>query len=135
MTKKFDLRLYGATGFVGQQALPNSPSTPPAACAGQKMNTKRFDNIMLNTKTVGAKATPAGIEVTFASAVEGGTAPAPQTYDLVLQAVGRTPNGKKIAADKAGVAVTDRGFINVDIQMRTNVPHIFAIGDIVGHPC
>jgi Pyridine nucleotide-disulphide oxidoreductase, dimerisation domain/Pyridine nucleotide-disulphide oxidoreductase len=58
----------------------------------------------------------------------------PKTYDLVLQAVGRTPNGKKIAADKAGVAVTDRGFINVDIQMRTNVPHIFAIGDIVGQP-
>jgi dihydrolipoamide dehydrogenase len=100
----------------------------------QKMNAKRFDNIMLKTKTVGAKATPAGIEVTFAAAEEGGTAPAPQTYDLVLQAVGRTPNGKKIAADKAGVAVTDRGFINVDIQMRTNVPHIFAIGDIVGQP-
>ena len=100
----------------------------------QKMNAPRFDNIMLNTKTVGAKATPKGIEVTFAPAVEGGTAPAPQTYDLVLQAVGRTPNGKKIAADKAGVAVTDRGFINVDIQMRTNVPHIFAIGDIVGQP-
>jgi dihydrolipoamide dehydrogenase len=100
----------------------------------QKMNAPRFDNIMLNTKTVGAKATPAGIEVTFAPAQEGGTAPAPQTYDLVLQAVGRTPNGKKIAADKAGVAVTDRGFINVDIQMRTNVPHIFAIGDIIGQP-
>jgi dihydrolipoamide dehydrogenase len=100
----------------------------------QKMNAPRFDNIMLNTKTVGAKATAAGIEVTFAPAQEGGTAPAPQTYDLVLQAVGRTPNGKKIAADKAGVAVTDRGFINVDIQMRTNVPHIFAIGDIVGQP-
>ncbi|EJE54777.1 dihydrolipoamide dehydrogenase [Acidovorax sp. CF316] len=100
----------------------------------QKMNAKRFDNIMLKTKTVGAKATPEGIEVTFASAEEGGTAPAPQVYDLVLQAVGRTPNGKKIAAEKAGVAVTDRGFINVDIQMRTNVPHIFAIGDIVGQP-
>ena len=100
----------------------------------QKMNAPRFDNIMLNTKTVGAKATPAGIEVTFAAAVEGGTAPAPQTYDLVLQAVGRTPNGKKIAADKAGVEVTDRGFIPVNIQMRTNVPHIFAIGDIVGQP-
>ncbi|CAN7325476.1 MULTISPECIES: dihydrolipoyl dehydrogenase [unclassified Acidovorax] len=100
----------------------------------QKMNAPRFDNIMLKTKTVGAKATPEGIEVTFAAAEEGGTAPAPQTYDLVLQAVGRTPNGKKIAADKAGVAVTDRGFINVDIQMRTNVPHIFAIGDIVGQP-
>ena len=100
----------------------------------QKMNAPRFDNIMLNTKTVGAKATPAGIEVTFAPAQEGGTAPAPQTYDLVLQAGGRSPNGKKIAVDKAGVAVTDRGFINVDIQMRTNMPHIFAIGDIIGQP-
>ena len=100
----------------------------------QKMNAPRFDNIMLKTKTVGAKATPDGIEVTFAAAEEGGTAPAPQTYDLVLQAVGRTPNGKKIAADKAGVTVTDRGFIPVDIQMRTNVSHIFAIGDIVGQP-
>jgi len=100
----------------------------------QKMNAHRFDNIMLKTKTVGAKATAKGIEVTFAAAEEGGTAPAPQVYDLVLQAVGRTPNGKKIAAEKAGVAVTDRGFINVDIQMRTNVPHIFAIGDIVGQP-
>ena len=100
----------------------------------QKMNAPRFDNIMLKTKTVGAKATPAGIEVTFAAAEEGGKAPEPQTYDLVLQAVGRTPNGKKIAADKAGVSVTERGFINVDIQMRTNVPHIFAIGDIVGQP-
>ena len=92
----------------------------------QKMNAPRFDNIMLKTKTISARALPEGIEVTFASAEEGGTAPAPQVYDLVLQAVGRTPNGKKIAAEKAGVAVTDRGFINVDIQMRTNVPHIFA---------
>ena len=96
----------------------------------QKMNAPRFDNIMLKTKTVGAKATKAGIEVSF----EGEGAPAPQTYDLVLQAVGRSPNGKKIAAEKAGVTVTDRGFIPVDIQMRTNVPHIFAIGDIVGQP-
>ena len=100
----------------------------------QKMNAPRFDNIMLKTKTVGAKATPAGIEVTFESAEAGGTAPPTQTYDLVLQAVGRTPNGKKIGAEKAGVSVSDRGFINVDIQMRTNVPHIFAIGDIVGQP-
>ncbi|OYT92334.1 MAG: dihydrolipoyl dehydrogenase [Burkholderiales bacterium PBB3] len=100
----------------------------------QKMNAKRFDNIMLKTKTVSARALPEGIEVTFAPAEEGGTAPAPQVYDLVLQAVGRTPNGKKISAEKAGVSVTDRGFINVDIQMRTNVPHIFAIGDIVGQP-
>ncbi len=100
----------------------------------QKMNAKRFDNIMLKTKTVSARALPEGIEVTFESAEPGGTAPAPQVYDLVLQAVGRTPNGKKLAAEKAGVAVTDRRFINVDIQMRTNVPHIFAIGDIVGQP-
>ncbi len=100
----------------------------------QKMNAPRFDNIMLKTKTVGARALPEGIEVTFESAEPGGTAPAPQVYDLVLQAVGRTPNGKKLAAEKAGVSVTDRGFINVDIQMRTNVPHIFAIGDIVGQP-
>lgn len=96
----------------------------------QKMNAPRFDNILLKTKTVAARATPAGIEVTF----EGENAPPPQTYDLVLQAVGRSPNGKKIGAPAAGVAVTDRGFIEVDIQMRTNVPHIFAIGDIVGQP-
>ena len=96
----------------------------------QKMNAPRFDNIMLKTKTVGAKATAKGIEVSF----EGEGAPAPQTYDLVLQAVGRSPNGKKIGADAAGVAVTERGFIDVDIQMRTNVGHIFAIGDIVGQP-
>ncbi len=100
----------------------------------QKMNTPRFDNIMLNTKTVAAKATEAGIEVSFAPAQEGGKAPEPQVYDLVLQAVGRSPNGKKIGADQAGVAVSDRGFIGVDVQMRTNVPHIFAIGDIVGQP-
>jgi hypothetical protein len=97
----------------------------------QKMNKHRFDNIMLKTKTVGAKATPEGIKVQF-EGLDGTKSEG--TYDLVLQAVGRTPNGKKIAADKAGVAVTDRGFINVDIQMRTNVPHIFAIGDIVGQP-
>lgn len=100
----------------------------------QKMNAPRFDNIMVNTKTVAAEATPEGIKVTFEPAKDGVTVPEPQTYDLVLQAVGRTPNGKKISADKAGVAVTDRGFIDVDIQMRTNVPHIFAIGDIVGQP-
>jgi len=100
----------------------------------QKMNAHRFDNIMLNTKTVAAEATPEGIKVSFAPAKDGVTVPEPQVYDLVLQAVGRTPNGKKIAAEKAGVSVTDRGFINVDIQMRTNVPHIFAIGDIVGQP-
>ncbi|MFN3887715.1 MAG: dihydrolipoyl dehydrogenase [Aquabacterium sp.] len=97
----------------------------------QKMNAHRFDNIMLKTKTVGAEATPEGIKVKFEAA--DGTL-SEQTYDLVLQAVGRTPNGKKIDADKAGVAVSDRGFIPVDVQMRTNVPHIFAIGDLVGQP-
>lgn len=97
----------------------------------QKMNAPRFDNLMLKTKTVAAVAKKDGIYVTF----EGEGAPKePQRYDLVLQAVGRTPNGKKIAADKAGVIVTDRGFIEVDRQMRTNVPNIFAIGDIVGQP-
>lgn len=100
----------------------------------QKMNAHRFDNIMVNTKTVAAEATPEGIKVSFEPAKDGVTVPEPQTYDLVLQAVGRTPNGKKIGAEAAGVSLTDRGFINVDIQMRTNVPHIFAIGDIVGQP-
>ncbi|KWT98767.1 MULTISPECIES: dihydrolipoyl dehydrogenase [unclassified Variovorax] len=97
----------------------------------QKLNAPRFDNIMLKTRTVGAEATKDGIRVMF----EGEQAPKdPQVYDLVLQAVGRSPNGKKIGAEKAGVAVSDRGFITVDIQMRTNVPHIFAVGDIVGQP-
>ena len=96
----------------------------------QKMNAPRFDNILLKTKTVGAEATKDGILVSF----EGEGAPKPQLYDMVLQAVGRVPNGKKIGADKAGVAVGERGFIPVDIQMRTNVAHIFAIGDIVGQP-
>jgi dihydrolipoamide dehydrogenase len=100
----------------------------------QKMNAPRFDHVMLNTKTVGAEATPEGIKVTFEAAKDGVQVPEPQTYDLVLQAVGRTPNGKKIGAEAAGVAVSDRGFIAVDVQMRTNVPHIFAIGDIVGQP-
>jgi dihydrolipoamide dehydrogenase len=97
----------------------------------QKMNANRFDNIMLKTKTVGAEAKKDGIHVKF----EGEGAPKdPVRYDLVLQAVGRSPNGKKIGAEKAGVVVGERGFIPVDIQMRTNVPHIFAIGDIVGQP-
>ena len=97
----------------------------------QKMNEKRFDNIMLKTKTVGVEARKDGIYVTF----EGESAPKePVRYDMALMSVGRAPNGKKISADKAGVAVTDRGFINVDSQMRTNVPNIFAIGDIVGQP-
>ncbi len=97
----------------------------------QKMNAHRFDNIMLKTKTVAVEAKPDGIYVTF----EGDAAPKEaQRYDMVLVAAGRAPNGKLIGAEQAGVAVTDRGFIEVDKQMRTNVPHIFAIGDIVGQP-
>ena len=96
----------------------------------QKLNAPRFDNILLKTKTVSAEAKPEGIVVRF----EGEGALKEQTYDLVLQAVGRVPNGKKIDAAKAGVNVSDRGFVGVDIQMRTNVPHIFAVGDIVGQP-
>ncbi len=97
----------------------------------EKMNQGRFDHIMLKTKTVGAQATAHGIRVQF-EGLDG--SPSEGSYDLVLQAVGRTPNGNKIAADKAGVTVTERGFIPVDTQMRSNVPHIFAIGDIVGQP-
>jgi dihydrolipoamide dehydrogenase len=97
----------------------------------EKKNAGRFDKVMLKTKTVSAEATPAGIKVSF----EGEKAPAePQTYEMVLVAVGRSPNGNKIDAEKAGIAVSDRGFISVDNQMRTNMPHIFAIGDVVGQP-
>ena len=97
----------------------------------QKMNAKRFDRLMLKTKTVGAEATADGIRVSF-EGLDGSKSEG--LYDLVLQAVGRTHNGKKIGAEKAGVIVGERGFIAVDVQMRTNVPHIYAIGDIVGQP-
>ncbi|MFM9970836.1 MAG: FAD-dependent oxidoreductase, partial [Burkholderiales bacterium] len=97
----------------------------------QKFNAKRFDNIWLKTKTTKVEARADGLYASF----EGDKAPKEaQRYDMILVSVGRTPNGKKIAADKAGVNVTDRGFITVDSQMRTNVPHIFAIGDIAGNP-
>lgn len=97
----------------------------------EKFNAGRFEKVMLKTRAAKAEVKPDGIQVTF----EGENAPAePQTYDLVLVAVGRTPNGKKIAADKAGVQVDERGFIPVDKQMRTNVSNIFAIGDLVGQP-
>jgi len=97
----------------------------------EKMNARRFDQIMLKTKTVAVEPKPEGLLVTF----EGDNAPAePQLYDMILQSAGRSPNGRKIGAEKAGISVTDRGFIPVDKQMRTNVPHIFAIGDIVGQP-
>ncbi|KAF7598989.1 MAG: dihydrolipoyl dehydrogenase [Candidatus Dactylopiibacterium carminicum] len=97
----------------------------------EKRNLQRFDKIMLKTRTVGVTCRPDGVLVKF----EGDQAPdVEQKYDLVLVAVGRSPNGKKIGAEKAGVLVTDRGFIQVDKQQRTNVSHIFAIGDIVGQP-
>jgi dihydrolipoamide dehydrogenase len=100
----------------------------------EKHNAKRFDRVMLGTKTVAAQATPEGIRVSFESAKPGAEAPAAETYDLVLQAVGRSPNGQKIGAGLAGIVVNERGFIPVDLQQRTSVPHIFAIGDIVGQP-
>jgi dihydrolipoamide dehydrogenase len=91
---------------------------------------KKLKGVHLKTKVVEAKATKKGIEVSY----EGESIPETTLFDRVLVAVGRSPNGSKIGADKAGVAVTDRGFINVDTQMRTNVPHIYAIGDLVGQP-
>ncbi len=95
----------------------------------KRMN-KKF-NFMLETKVTAVEAKDDGIYVSM----EGKKAPAePQRYDAVLVAIGRTPNGKLLAAENAGVNVDERGFINVDKQMRTNVPHIYAIGDIVGQP-
>ena len=101
----------------------------------EKKNAGRFDKVMLKTKTVRVETMASGIQVWF-EGVDGKTqAPAePQLYDMVLQSAGRSPNGKKVGADKAGIAVDERGFIAVDKQMRTNVPHIFAIGDLVGQP-
>ncbi|NVJ51147.1 MAG: dihydrolipoyl dehydrogenase [Gammaproteobacteria bacterium] len=97
----------------------------------QKFVSKQYDNIMLQTSVTKVEAKKDGLHVTF----EGKNAPDKvQKYDRILSAVGRRPNGDLIAADKAGVKVDERGFINVDKQMRTNVPHIYAIGDLVGQP-
>ena len=93
----------------------------------QKFNAGRFDRVMLKSKTTKAEATKEGIRV----AIEGQE---PKVYDLVLVSVGRAPNGGRIGAEKAGVKVDERGFVPVDTQRRTNVPHIFAIGDIAGNP-
>ncbi|WP_143869932.1 dihydrolipoyl dehydrogenase [Catenovulum sediminis] len=96
-----------------------------------KSISKKFNDIMLETKVTAVEAKEDGIYVSF----EGKKAPSePVKYDAVLVAVGRAPNGGLLDAEKAGVEVTDRGFINVDNQLRTNVPHIFAIGDLVGQP-
>ena len=97
----------------------------------QKRMEKRFESIMLSTKVVSMDAKADGIHVSF----EGEAAPKDvQVYDRVLVSIGRKPNGKNIGAELAGVNINDWGFIPVDKQMRTNVPHIFAIGDIVGQP-
>lgn len=97
----------------------------------QKRMEKRFESIMLSTKVAKMEAKKDGIHVSF----EGENAPdGVQVYDRVLVSIGRRPNGKNVGAENAGVAVDERGFIAVDKQMRTNVPHIFAIGDIVGQP-
>ena len=101
----------------------------------QKRMEKRFEAIMLNTKVANIEAKKDGIHVSF-EGVNGNT-DAPkgvEVYDRVLVSIGRRPNGLSIGAENAGVSVDERGFINVDKQMRTNVPHIFAIGDIVGQP-
>src|SRR4051794_8080039 len=96
----------------------------------QKRITGRYESILLKTKVASIDAADDGLRVTF----EGEGAPDPQTFDRVLLAVGRRPNGAQIGADAAGVLVDERGFIAVDRQLRTNVPHIHAIGDIVGEP-
>ncbi|KQQ48024.1 dihydrolipoamide dehydrogenase [Methylobacterium sp. Leaf125] len=95
-----------------------------------KRISKQYEAIHLKAKVTAVEATPQGLKVSF----EGGTAPASDTFDKVLVSVGRRPNGQRIGAEAAGVAVDARGFIAVDRQMRTNVPHIFAIGDVVGQP-
>ena len=101
----------------------------------EKQNLKRFDKVMLKTKTVAVDAKEDGLYVQFEGTDEKSGAPTePVRYDMILQSAGRAPNGKKISAEKAGIVVTERGFIPVDSQMRTNVPNIFAIGDIVGNP-
>jgi dihydrolipoamide dehydrogenase len=101
----------------------------------EKQNAQRFDQVMLNTRTVAVEARDDGLWVKFEGTDGQTQAPMDaQRYDMILQSAGRAPNGNKIGAEKAGVAVTERGFIPVDSQMRTNVPHIFAIGDLVGQP-
>ena len=91
---------------------------------------KQYEAIYLETKVTHIAATEAGLTATF----EGEEAPQPQTYDRILLAVGRRPNGREIGAETIGIYINERGFIPVDAQMRTNLPHIFAIGDIAGEP-
>lgn len=96
----------------------------------EKIIRGRYEKILLGTRVTAIEAKPAGLEVSFA----GTDAPPPQTYDRVLVAVGRVPNGRMLGVEAAGVTVNERGFVPVDRQMRTNQPHIFAIGDLAGPP-
>lgn len=128
-------QVYGSLGSKVDVVEMTDQLVPPADADIIKSFNKqikgRFENVMLSTKATNVEAKKDGIYVTF----EGKNAPEkPVKYDVVLVAVGRAPNGNKIDADKAGVNVDDRGFIKVDSQMRTNVDHIFAIGDVVGQP-
>jgi dihydrolipoamide dehydrogenase len=91
---------------------------------------KRYEAVLLKTRVTRLESTPEGLRASF----EGDGAPEPQLYDRVLMAVGRRPNGRQIGAENAGITVDERGFIPVDLQQRTNVPHIHAIGDICGEP-
>ena len=103
----------------------------------EKQNLHRFNKVMRSTKTISVDAKDDGLYVKFAAVKDAGSANLPTEvvrYDLILQAAGRAPNGKKIAAENAGINVSERGFIPTDKEMRTNIPHIFAIGDIVGNP-
>lgn len=128
-------QVYGSLGSKVDVVEMTDQLVPPADADIIKSFNKqikgRFESVMLSTKATNVEAKKDGIYVTF----EGKNAPEkPVKYDVVLVAVGRAPNGNKIDADKAGVNVDDRGFIKVDSQMRTNVDHIFAIGDVVGQP-
>ncbi|HEV7799496.1 MAG TPA: dihydrolipoyl dehydrogenase [Burkholderiales bacterium] len=95
---------------------------------------KRYEKILLKTKVTKVEAQKAGLKVTFEGRTDQDRAPEPQVYDYILMAVGRRPNGRDIKAEAAGINVDERGFIPVDKQLRTNVPHIHAIGDICGEP-
>ena len=113
---------------LGGQLMPGAD--PDLVKSFQKFIKKRYENIYLNTQVTKIEPQKSGLKVWF----EGKDAPESKKFDYVLVAIGRQPNGHKIGAENAGVNVDERGFIKVDKQQRTNVPHIFAIGDIVGQP-
>jgi dihydrolipoamide dehydrogenase len=124
--------VYHALGskitIVGPQILPGVDRD--LLRAFERTLKKRYENIFIKTRLTGITATDDGLVCQF----NGDKAPEQDTFDNVLIAIGRTPNGKLIDAEKAGVAIDEKGFITVDSQMRTNVDHIFAIGDVVGQP-